>query len=162
MTQCTLYMLYVFFMYVFFMYENAIETWTFSYFPLPLSPPPLSPPLPPPLSLLPSLPPPPPPPQSLTVTTQSGEEQRREYLTDDAKSDKVDAVTFPCPLLGQLEAWHHVVVTVAKTLRQKSKVSLFMDGLPLGVQKVHVNVYIITCIHFMYFFCFVCLNMHVQ
>ena len=57
-------------------------------------------------------------------------------MLDDMKSDRIDTVSFPCPALGIQQTWHHVVVTMAKTLRQKSKVSLLMDGIPLGVQKV--------------------------
>ena len=60
----------------------------------------------------------------------------REHIMDDIKADRIDTVQFHCPQLGHLQVWHHVVVTMAKTLRQRSKVSLFMDGVPLGVQKV--------------------------
>ena len=77
--------------------------------------------------------------KSLTVTLQqSNKEQMREFITDDMRTDKIETVSFNCPQFGHLQAWHHVVVTMAKTLRQKSKVSLFMDGVPLGVQKVHL------------------------
>lgn len=94
---------------------------------LPLTPP--LPPLrfPPSLSLLPL--------QTLTVTIQ-GRDQRRDSVSDDTKSDKVEVVSFPCPQLGRLQTWHHVIVTVSKTLRQKAKVSLYVDGISLGVQKV--------------------------
>ena len=77
--------------------------------------------------------------QIVTVTLQSSKKEqllRDSSVTEDHKSDRVDTVSFPCPQLGQLQTWHHVVVTVAKTLRQKSRVSLFVDGLPLGVQKM--------------------------
>ena len=63
----------------------------------------------------------------------------RDFITDDMKTDKIETVSFNCPQLGHLQVWHHVVVSMAKTLRQKSKVSLFMDGVPLGVQKVHLQ-----------------------
>ena len=62
-------------------------------------------------------------------------------MLDDMKPEKVDTVSFPCPQLGHLQVWHHVVVTMAKTLRQRSKVSLFMDGISLGVQKVYMHVH---------------------
>lgn len=74
--------------------------------------------------------------QTLTVTIQSSKDQRRDSVSDDTKSDKVESVSFPCPQLGRLQTWHHVMVTVSKTLRQKAKVSLYVDGLSLGVQKV--------------------------
>ena len=74
--------------------------------------------------------------QTVIVTIQSTNEQLREPSADDARSDRVETVSFPCPQLTQLQVWHHAVVTVAKTMRQKSKVSLFMDGMQLGVQKV--------------------------
>ncbi|CAI8045927.1 hypothetical protein GBAR_LOCUS25390, partial [Geodia barretti] len=78
--------------------------------------------------------------ESLTVTLQqSNKEQMRDFITDDMKTDKIETVSFNCPQLGHLQVWHHVVVSMAKTLRQKSKVSLFMDGVPLGVQKVHLQ-----------------------
>ena len=79
------------------------------------------------------------PPQSLTVSIQPGKDQKRDSVLDDSKSDRVDTVSFPCPQLSHLQTWHHVVVTMARTLRQKSKVSLFMDGMPLGVQKVQLQ-----------------------
>ena len=74
--------------------------------------------------------------QTLTVTIQSSKDQRRDSASDDTKSDKVESVSFPCSQLGRLQTWHHVIVTVSKTLRQKAKVSLYVDGLSLGIQKV--------------------------
>ena len=79
--------------------------------------------------------------KSVMVTLQSNKEQMREHILDDTKTDKIETVNFSCPQLGHLQLWHHIVVTMTKTLRQKSKVSLFMDGVPLGVQKVHNTLY---------------------
>ena len=52
---------------------------------------------------------------------------------------QTDEAVFECPQLFQLQNWHHVVMVINKSLRGRSKVTLFIDGIMIKTLKVRIT-----------------------
>ncbi len=77
----------------------------------------------------------------LTVTTLLPR-GRMDSVSDDAlqvdspREQKSEEAVFHCPSLLHLQTWHSLVVVVSKTMRSRAKVTVYVDSVNVGSDKV--------------------------
>ncbi len=81
------------------------------------------------------------PTQTVTVTTHVPRGRQDSFSEEpsqpeSAKEQRSNEATFPCPQLLQLQAWHHLTVVVSKTMRSRAKVTVYVDSVSVGSEKV--------------------------